>query len=128
MSECAEGDALFGPYSKEEAEAVQERLGVFEGYDDQLHVHIVDPKKATLDVDWFYKETMNERDRSVDETFYKLRHFLKNSFLEKDDYRSFPIDSDVTPEAHEVKIVMPSNKTFCIVDMQHDKRNGTEDE
>lgn len=128
MSECADGDALFGPYSREEAQAVHDRLEIFSGYDDELHVHIVDPNKATLDVDRFYKETMNERNRSLDETLYKLRHFLKNPFLEKDDYRSFPMVSDVAPEVHEVKIVIPSENTFCIVDMKHDRRDGTEDE
>ena len=128
MSECADGDGLFGPYSQQEAQDVHDRLETLSGYDDGLHVHIVDPTRATLDVDAFYREQMNERDPHVDDTLYKLRHFLKNPFLEEGDYRSFPIGSDVAPEVHEVKIVMPSTMTFCIVDMKHDRRDGTEDE
>lgn len=53
MSECASVVALFGPYSKAESEEVMKRLEPLEGYDSGLHVRLVDPTRATVDVDAF---------------------------------------------------------------------------
>ncbi len=126
MSECADGDELFGPYTQVEAKAVMERLETFEGCDSDIHVRLINPKRATLDVERFFAEETERRKPYTPPQLVALRLILNNPDITSNDYWYSPMSSlNHAHEEHEIKIEIPELGVFCVIDKKYDRRDGT---